>query len=446
MNRSARFVVAALVVVAAAVIGFTGLGGTDPTDTAREEFVYYPLVTNGFEYRRVPYPEEVTTIRLMAEEPVAIDARRSVVAFWPITREYLADFAKLDESVPGVAEVIDEQGVVTAFEPQPYTLWYPRGLGAEPRLVTGTEAQQTYDTYVEQGRAAFEADRQYQMAVARLQEEIDEWLALAADGVEPLPDPPAELTEPPPEPYVAYAAEPALAPIVQLAAGSYTLRWRGDDGQIVAGSERRLAVSGATKSGVAYTIIPYDRWTQPIFTFDPNESIYLAEDQEVFLAPLRVSRYSAYVYTRLLDPQTIDTPDRNITLWVPDETNPDLTGNSVQVTSKNEVTDNVAWLGYRVFQEPNATRGYTIEEFEADGALQPDFNAMRLPIDKSVGEISLVDPTGNEVANSSRDIRRVPAIPRAALYLPALAFIGLAVTLRFFLPRRHEMRKDSQTI
>jgi len=446
VNRPARFVVAALVAVAAVLIGFTGLDGTDPADAAREEFVYYPLVTNGFEYRRVPYPEEVTTIQLLAEEPVAFDARRSVVAFWPITREYLADFAKLDESVPGVAEVIDEHGVVTAFEPQPYTLWYPRGLSGEPQLVTGNEAQQTYDTYVEEGRAAFEADRQYQMAVARLQEQIDEWLALAADGVEPLPDPPGELTEPAPEPYVAYAAEPALAPIVQLPAGSYTLRWRGDDGQIVAGSERELAISGATRSGVAYTIIPYDRWTQPIFTFDPNESIYLAEDQDVFLAPLPVSRYSAFVYTRLLDPQTIDAPDRNATLWVPDETDPDLTGNSVQVTSKGEVVDKVAWLGYRVFQEPNATRGYYIEEFEADGALQPDFNAMRLPLDRSVTEVGLIGADGHAVANSSRDVRRVPAIPRGALYLPALAFIGLAISLRFFLPRRHHMRQDSQTV
>jgi len=441
VSRSTRLVVAGIALVAVVVIGFTRLGGGDTAGTEKEEFVYYPLVTNGFEYRRVPYPEDVPTMRILAGEPVVIEATRSIVSFWPITREYLADFAKLDEKIPGVAEVVDENGTVTVFDPVPYTLWYPRGPGAEPQFVMGAEAQPTYDAYVEEGRAAFEADRQYQIRVAVLQQEIDAWLKLAADGVDPLPDPPGELTESPPEPYLGYATEPDLSSIVQLPAGSYTLRWRGDDGQIMAGSERELFVAASTRAGVSYTIIPYDRWTQPVFTFDPDEAIYLAEDQEVFLAPLRASRYSAHLYTRLLDPQTIEVPDRNVALWVPDETSPDLSGFSLQVGSGGDRAGNIAWQGYRVFQEPNATRGYTIDEFDVEGALQPDFHAMRLPIDQSVAAIALIDPAGNEVANSSRNIRRVPAIPRAALYLPAVAFLGLAVSLRLF-PTGRQAKKN----
>lgn len=441
MSRSTRLVVAAIVLVAVAVIGFTRLGSTSPTSTESEQFVYYPLVTNGFEYRRVPYPEDVPTIRILAGEPVVFEARQSIVSFWPITREYLADLAKLDRAVTGFAEVVDESGTVTSFKPEPYTLWYPRGLGVEPQFVSGDEAQPTYDLFVERGTAAFEAERQYQMAVARLQEEIDAWLALAADGVDPLPDPPGELIDPPPERYLGYATEPALAPVVRLAAGSYTLQWRGDDGQLVPGSERELLVSDSTRTGVSYSIIPYDRWTQPLFTFDPDEAIYLAEDQEVFLSPLRVSRYSEYLYARLFDPQTIEAPDRNVALWVPDETNPDLSGFSLRVGSRGDSGGTVPWKGYRVFQEANATRGYTIEEFESDGPLQPDFNAMWLPIDQSVTEISLIGAEGNEVANSSRNIRRVPAIPRAALYIPALAFVGLAVFVRWY-PMRRRDRTD----
>ena len=53
MSRSTRLVVAAIVLVAVAVIGYTRLGSTNPTATESEQFVYYPLVTNGFEYRRV---------------------------------------------------------------------------------------------------------------------------------------------------------------------------------------------------------------------------------------------------------------------------------------------------------------------------------------------------------------------------------------------------------
>ncbi len=437
MSRKIRLTAGALIVVSVGAFALSRLvGGTERAGEEREELVYYPLVTNGFEYQRVPYPVEVETIRILAGEPVALEARRSLVSFWPITREYLADFAKLDEPVAGSAEVIDQSGTVTTVEPRVYTLWYPEGLFAEGQLVAGDEAQQTYDTYVAEARAAFEADRQYQMRVARLQAEIDEWLALAAEGVEPLPDPPAELTEPRPERYRAYASEPAVAPVVALPVGSYTLRWRGLDGEIVPGSERKLVSFDSTRTGVSYTIIPYDRWTQPIFSFDPEEAIYLAAEQDIFLAPLHSSRFNSYLYSRVFEPQTIEAPERTAALWVPDDADPDLTGYRLRAWQEGEQAGELPWLGYRVYQVPGATRGYTIEQFDEPGALQPDFMAMRLPVDQSVTAISLLGPDGGEVTNSRRDLRRVPTVPRVMLYLPAVAFLGVAASLHFVRGRR----------
>lgn len=436
MSRWARVVVAVLAVTAVVVIGVAWPGGTRRAGAERAEVVYYPLLTNGFEYRRVPYPEEVATIRILAGDPVVFEAHRSLVSFWPITRQYLADFAKLDETVPGTPEVIDAAGHTTAFAPVLYTLWYPRGLGAEPELVTGDAARQTYDAYVTKAAAAFEADRRYQMAVAKLQQEVDDWLAMAAAGVDPLPPPPAELNQEPPEPYPAYATEPTVAPVVALPAGSYHLRWRGDDGGIVAGSERTLEVFGATKTGVSYTLIPYDRWTQPGFSFDPSETVYLAEHQDVFLTPLRASRYGSYPYARLLEPQTLDATDPHQDLWIPDDTNPDFTGFALETSGGGEATGTVPWQGYRVYQQPDATRGYSIEPFSGEGNLQPDFMAMRLPVEGSVTGIDLVGPDGTVVGNSHRDVRRVPAVPRAALYLPAVASLAFALWIRLGRARR----------
>lgn len=425
MNRRLIALVGIVVVLGGLWLVGEGRSGRTGEVKDRREFVYDPLVTNGFEYRRVRYPEEVPEIFALADEPLVVDARISLVSFWPITKEYLADFAKLDEAVDGALEVVGPGGT-TVHEPGLFTLWYPEGP-YQPGLevVVGDEAQQVYDAFVEDAVAYLEADREYQRRLVEWQAELEEYMGMVVEGVEPLPEPPGEFTEEPPEVYRSYATEPERAPVVTLPEGSYRIRWRGPDGEIVPGSERRLTVFSRTDAAIGYTVIPEDRWTQPEISFDPAETVYLAEDQKIFLAAFEVSSYNFYRYARLFEPQTIEAIDRDETIWIP-ELEELIADYSVTVWDDGRSAADLDVLGYRVRQDPGATRGYTIEPFESDGVLEPDFSAVRIPTTVPMSEVSLTGPGGAEVSGSRHSLERVPVVPAWALYAPAVVFLLVA--------------------
>ena len=77
---------------------------------AEEQLVYWPLVTDGTEYRRVPYPVEAGSLVVLADTEIVIEARLAPVSYWPITREYLADLSGEPELLRGSVEIVDGVG------------------------------------------------------------------------------------------------------------------------------------------------------------------------------------------------------------------------------------------------------------------------------------------------------------------------------------------------
>jgi hypothetical protein len=408
--------------------------GADGRGASEEQLVYRPLLTDRFEYRRVHYPQHVGTILVLADTPVVIEATMTEVYFWPITREYLADFEQRDEPVEGRLEVVDGSGQVRSVVPRPYSLWYPNGVAAgESELLIDDEAVARHEQYVREARAAAEASIEYQRRLAEHEAELQEWLQMQATGVEPLPPPPGEFTEEPPEQFRGFASEPAEAPVVSMPQGEYTIRLRREDGAIVPGSERRVVSFGPRRQGVGYVIVPERRWTQPSVNFDPDEAIYVTGVSDLYLQPVGVEEYSAARYARLLDPQTIEAPDEAQFVWIPRDP---LTGAELLTSADGGSTDRVGQRGYRVVQHAGATRGYTIEPFESgDGALEPDFEGMHVPMSEPpVTTLALVD--GDEVvAGSQRAVRTMPQAPEWVLYAPAVLPVMLAAALRLT-PRR----------
>src|SRR5262249_18280331 len=99
---------------------------------AEKEVVYWPLVSNATEYRRVAYPIEAGPLLVLADTAAVVEALRADVIFWPITREYLADLAGTPDFVAGAIEIVDESGTVSTPKAEPYVIWYPTGVGAGP--------------------------------------------------------------------------------------------------------------------------------------------------------------------------------------------------------------------------------------------------------------------------------------------------------------------------
>jgi len=413
------------------ILGLAALLAAPVAAAQERQVVYWPLVTDGIEYRRVAYPAEAGDITVMAGTTVMIEARAANVSWWPITREYLTDVSRSAPMIEGTLEIVDAQGAVREIEPTSYVVWHPDGVGTGPaEIVHGPRAAEVHAEYVRFGRAAAEAARLHQRIVAEHHAAVEAWLKLAAQKPANLPPPPPELTIAEPEPYHAFATEPEPAAVLSLAPGSYTIRLRDAGGKVVAGSERRLVSFAPRASAIGYVVRPGDRWTQPAISFSPKETIYTTGRSALYLQPVPVAEYGAQEFTRLFQPQTIEKLDPFLSIWVPQGI--DLGAEATSELTLWDGSDPVAALptrGFRVVQRPGVARGYVIEEFApAPGAmLKPDFFAMEIPQEVAPTSISLTRDA--ELAGSARQLRRVAPPADHLLFLPALLPIVLGMVL-----------------
>ena len=415
---------------------------------AKEQLVYWPLVTNGTEYRRISYPNQAGSLVVLADKEVVIEARYAPVSYWPITREYLADFSQKLRLANGNIEIVDESGKITVVAPEPYVLWYPAGVGAGPSvLARGTEALELYEDYVKDARSAAEAAQEYQRIVAERHAAAAAWMRMAAERPKFLPPPPPELTLEEPERFQAFATEPREAAVISLPEGAYTVRIRDAGNQIVPGSERKLVSFGALNQAVGYVLRPADRWTQPIFSFAPDETIYTAGRTDLFFQPVPVVQYEARRFTRLFRPQSVEITDPTLTMWVPREESDVLAdGAALALWHGDSVTATSPRTPYRVVQFAAASRGYTIEEFAptSNSSLKPDFYAMRVGGDSAVTRVSLfLGDSGKPASVSERQIRQVSLPAEPLLFLPALLPLAVGLALRLW--ARAALSRDRRT-
>ncbi|MGI9335264.1 MAG: hypothetical protein ACR2RL_19125 [Gammaproteobacteria bacterium] len=399
---------------------------------AGDQFVYWPLVTDGTEYRRVPYPREAGSLLVLAGTDVAIEARRVPVSYWPITREYLADFSKQPPAVEGSVEIVDASGSVSTVESTPYVMWHPDGVGARPaRLVPGEQSEAFYDDYVKAARAATRRTREYRRIVAERQAAVEAWLKIAAERPPNLPKPPPELDIPEPEPFHAFATEPRRAAVCVLPEGIYTVRVRGTDGVVVPGSERELVSFGPRAYAVGYVLRPEDRWTRPMLSFDPSETVYTTGRTDLFLQPVPVAEYETRRFSRLFRPQSVESVDPSLTVWAPrPEAAASIAAADLALSKDGAIVELLPRTAFRVRQLPGASRGFEIDTFapEAGSSVAADFHAVRIDRRSPASELRLVDGT-EAIADSTRQLRHVSPRSEVLLFLPAL--LPLAVILSF---------------
>jgi hypothetical protein len=424
-----RGLLAAILISQASLIAVTAA-------RAEDQLVYWPLVTDGNEYRRVAYPGEAGDLVVLADTTIVLEARAAPVTYWPITREFIAGVSRSSPLIEASVEIVAETGEATVVEPAPYIVWHPDGVGAGPtELLTGDAATAAYENYVRGGREAAIALQQYQRIVAEHHAAVEAWLKIAAQRPASLPPPPPELDVREPEPYRAFATDPQQGAVVTLPAGHYTVRLRDSAGDLVAGSERSLVSFAPLRQGIGYVVRPGDRWTQPVVSFSPDETVYITGRSDLFVQPVPVAEFQAHRFTRLFRPQSVEAADPFLTVWVPQPPKSRESGAAdLAVWNGDTQVSTLATTPYRVSQTTGQARGYVIEEFQSasPGGLQPDFFAMRLDGDVPVTRVSLVNDA--PVPASERRFRRVHQPGEAWLFVavlvPLLAGLGLRLVSR----------------
>lgn len=406
---------------------------------AEGEVVYWPLVTDGTEYRRIAYPPQAGGLVVLADTTVVFDVRRADVNYWPITREHLSDVTRGSPVVAGTLEIVDEAGTVTGIVPEAYLLWYPEGVGAGlAEVVRGERAAQVYESYLAAARAAADALRDHQRLVAEHHAAVEAWLKIAATRPAQLPPPPPEFTIPEPEPYNAFATAPEAAPIVSLRPGRYTIRLRDPAGGLVPGTERHLTAFAPLTRGTGFVIRPGDRWTQPVISFSPEATVYATGRTDLYLQPVPVAKYVARDFTRLFRPQSHDVVDPFLTLWVPELSGVDPAADiSLTLWNGTEQVGTRALAPFRVTQTTGRSLGYVIEEFRpGGGTLAPDFTAIKLDRGTALTRVALAG--GGQLPDSERHIREVVPAAGWALFVPALLPLFLALNVKAVARRRRQ--------
>jgi hypothetical protein len=354
------------------------------------------------------------TIYVLAGHRSILSARETLVYFWPITGEYRADWSGLNASVAGNLEVLQAGHAVTVLPRQAYVIQYPNGPDSGPAILyVGEEAERRYRAFVEARDQYRDALARYLEARRRYLEALDKAAAARQRGTTvPLPTAPEE-----PEQFRLFSSDVHDGFLINLPLGNYTIRVRGPDGQIVAGSQRTLVVFTHRREAVGFTIVPQTRWTVPERADEPGSTIYARQDQVLYFQPYAAREYNDLAYARLVNPQSAEGRSDG---WRWEYTQ-SLADSPLQLAGVSGV-QTVNGRQYRVEQKTGEALGY--EVIEPPAGQTSDFSGFKVQVQGTLN-LTLLDTAGRPVPGSERIVR----VPRLGTAWPLAIIPLLPLTL-----------------
>lgn len=395
------------------------------------ELVYGVNTLLGNEYKGVFYPERLETLFLTSNATSIVSPRITEVYYWAITNREVADWNRRNEPVGGTLEIRRRGQMAALVQPTDYVIQYPTGKGdSRAELYLGEEAQRQWRLF-EESRDAFRRDvSQYYNDLVNYRQDLDDRIAEGELTEEPAP-PPLE-----PEPFVFSSTEINRGYPIDLPAGQYTMRVRSDSGDIVPGTRRRLTVLAPVSQGVAYAVIPHDRYTFPEQSDDEGEVMYFRADARAYLQPFAQEEYRDEHITRILEPQ--DTSGRpDLYQWHQVR---EIEGGTIVLVKGGEIIQRVPRRPYAVRQITGAALGYEIHdqtttELERLRERRPNFHGFLIDVRELPDSfhLHLEDDAGNLVPGSQRRVSVVrTAVPPWQAALPYLPLMGaLLLTIRY---------------
>lgn len=397
-----------------------------------EEFVYGLNIFTGQRYLGTFLPPTEETLYVLADITNIISPRQTQVYFWPVTNEYKADWDAMNEVVDGTLEILQGRRILYTLSQTKYVIQYPQSYdGGEVYIYTGAEAETQYQEFDRLRREFRDEVAAYYEAAQDYRRDVTDAMLEGTLTEEP-PPPPAE-----PEPFIFLSTNVHDGFSVKLPAGTYTLRLRGTDGQIVPESERKLIAFSALREGVGYTVVPQDKWTAPEQSDDPSQVLYARSGTVIYLQPFNEKEYNELYFARLELPQsTSGSPDR----WTWVHLQPKEAA-YLEVLHGNQAVSRVEKKPYLVKQLPGTALGYEVleqgkAEDERSRTRTPDFEGyeVRVEPDQPSFTVRLVGADGTVIQGSEREIRLVDSQYASMLFLlpavPLVAGVSLLVWRR----------------
>jgi hypothetical protein len=351
-------------------------------------------------------PPSAGTIYLLAGQPSLVSPRYTEIAFWPITNEYQPDWTMLNEPAPGTLEILQNGAVIAEVASTQYTIHFAQSEEiTTAELFLGDDATAAHeqfearqDAFQEQANAYFDAEREWQDAMADINER-----RLAGETITDVPPAPQR-----PDPIGIHSNGLNQGMPIDLEPGSYAIRLRAEDGTIVPDSERALQVFAPRRVGVGYTVVPQTRWTTPDESPAPTDVIFGAADSNLYLEPRVARELPARSWALLQNPQR-SAADAGDWVWVNGEMLIDAT---LQVIGDGQVIAEEPLTAYDVEQVPGRQLGYDVVPHDPEGSGAPSFEAYPIQLAGTGAryEVRLMGDDGQPLAGSVREVR-VPANP-----------------------------------
>ncbi len=387
----------------------------------KEQIVNKLLLFDGSQWQETFSPQEYTTFYMLAGSDNIINPTKTKVYYWPITKEYMADYYDLNEELEGTLEVYKGNKLLAELEKQDYSFAYPKGYyGGRPELVSGESAQEAAQKYQLEVEAYYQRVLEYQVAMDDYRAQLDVfWENPEAykGREEEIPHEPSQPDFP-----VFYATEVQKGYILNLEPGTYTLQI-ADEPE----TKRTVVVFSPRREGPGYDVRPSQQWTVPQNSNEIKEAIYISGKQTLYITPYNGLEVNQYKYAKLKKLPT-ELSGRGGELryfWMQLDYMQDI---KLEVFKDGKLIDTIDQKMWYVEQTADAALGYNIIEFDpkVQGERPPSFEGFKVELDDS-GRYSfrLVDENGEVIKGSERLIRNIG--PRSRFFALLLPLIPILV-------------------
>lgn len=379
---------------------------------SREEIVYGLSLWNGQNYASTFCPEEVNKIYMIADTPSVFSVRETEVYYWPITKEYKADWHKKNKLLEGTLEVLQGGKVIKKFETKKYAFRYPdKGFPRELNLLIGQEAENAYNNF-EQSQDEYKNKlKQYYQRQQEYKEKTNNENLLLKKPVPP----------------TGHITEPQQSFIVELSQGNYIIQFRNSSGNVIPATKKELTVFTRRRSGISYKVFPETKWTYPEFSDEMNDILYMRGKRTLYFQPYDAVEYPEKGYTKLSELHKPETDQLSQNKWRWAHLRLHKQG-ILQLLKNGKVIKEIEEKPYFVQQSSGYELGYKIIEWEqGNSKSSPSFSGYELDItiDGSYS-VRMLDQNGKVLTASIREIRPINDENTSWLFIISLVplFLG----------------------
>jgi len=406
-------------IILSSAIGFSA-------ETPKSKEVVYSLnVWDGKDYAAPFYPSAYDTIYVMADYENVYSVKETLVYYWPLTREYMADWDGLNKDVGETIEVLKGNEIIGTYKKVDYVFYYPKGYwGGGTQLFTGDKAKEKKKEYDQAVNKYWKEVEAYYQAYEKYNKEVEEFYQNIQEGkpAGKIPQEPAPPTAP-----TFYVTDISKAYVFSLPPGQYTIRTKDKNEEIIPGTVKNLIAFSHRREGIGYNIIPESKWTYPEVADDSSEIVYQYREGTLYFQPYKEWEFNELYYNKLSKPQAPGRSDRWIWVHMDPASNVKL-----RIYSGDSIFSEIRNRPYYVEQVPGSALGYNIKllDRKENPYGMADFSAFKFSVPPT-GDYKLVtiDSKGDIIENSDRYIRPITVTDARNIFIASLGplIIGLVI-------------------